>query len=97
MVSAFLICFSLPSSGLNAFIGGFLGVGLVWMGQALNLDVQNESSFSVKIAEIMQMGDSFDLILLTGAIGGLSGGLAAISGVSFKRLTTKTKKKGLYS
>ena len=79
MVAAFLVCFSLPSSGLNAFIAGFLGVGLVWLGHAWGLDVQNDSAFSNKVAEVMQMGEPLILIIISGVVGGLAGGFASMT------------------
>ena len=97
MVSSFLICFMLPSSGLIAFIAGFLGVGLVWLGSAWDLDVENSSAFSSRIAEVMQMGKPLILILFSGAIGGISGGVAAITGSSFRKVFAKKPKKSFYS
>ena len=97
MVASALICFLLPSSGINAFIAGFLGVGLIWMGHSWNLDVQNASAFSGKIAEIMQMGDSLVLILVSGGVGGISGGFAALTGTYFRQLFVKSKKKSFYN
>ena len=97
MVAAFIVSFASPSSGLNAFIAGFLGVGLVWMGQAWTLDVANASAFSSKIAEIMGINDTILLVLASGAIGGIAGGFAALSGKTFKGLLAKPKQKSLYS
>ena len=97
MAISFLVCAISPSSGLNAFIAGFLGVGLTWMGYAWNLDVQNQSAFSVKIAEIMQVGDPLILVLVSGAVGGIAGGFAAISGTTFRQLFVKPKQNSLYS
>lgn len=97
MLAAFLVCMIItPSTGLNAFIAGFLGVGLVWLGVSWVLDVANQSSFSSKIVELFPVDDSILLILVTGLVGGLSGGLAAITGANFKKLFAKEKKKGGY-
>lgn len=97
MVIAFLVCYISPSSGLNAFVAGFLGVGLVWMGHAWNIDVLNESAFSSKVAEIMQVSDPILLVFATGLIGGLAGGFASLSGTSFRSLFIKPKQRSLYS
>ncbi|SNS83607.1 hypothetical protein SAMN05421640_1446 [Ekhidna lutea] len=97
MLIAFLVCYVSPSSGLNAFVAGFLGVGLVWMGHAWNLDVQNDSAFSSITAEIMQIGDPILLVFATGLIGGLAGGFAALSGTTFRQLFIKPKQRSLYS
>lgn len=97
MAIAFIVCYISPSSGLNAFVAGFLGVGLVWMGHAWNIDVQNESAFSGTIAEIMQIGDPILLVFATGLIGGLAGGFASLTGTTFRQLFIKQKKRSLYS
>ena len=97
MGAAFIVLFVSPSSGLNSFIAGFLGVGLVWMGHAWSLDVANKSAFSLKIGEIMGINDPIYLVLATGAIGGIAGGFSALTGTNFKSLIIKSKSKSLYS
>lgn len=97
MIIAFSVCFISPSSGLNAFVAGFLGVGLVWVGYSWSLDVANESNFSNIIVELFPVNESFYLILLTGLVGGLSGGFAALSGTTFRQMFIKEKKRSLYN
>ena len=97
MAASFVVCFLLPSSGLNAFIAGFLGVGLVWLGHAWNLDVQNASLFSNKVAEVMQMGEPLILIIISGVVGGLAGGFSAMTGSSFRKIFAKKQKTSFYS
>lgn len=97
MAIAFLVCFVSPSSGLNAFIAGFLGVGLTWMGHAWNLDVQNASAFSSKISEIMTVDDPIYLVLASGLIGGIAGGFSSLSGTFFRQLFQKPKKRSFYN
>lgn len=97
MLAAFIVCFLLPASGLIAFISGFLGAGLVWMGHAWTLDVANEGRFSSMIIELFPLNDPFMLIVASGLIGGLSAGFAAISGTSFRKLFLKEKQRGVYS
>lgn len=97
MVIAFTVCYVSPSSGLNAFVAGFLGIGLVWMGHAWNIDVLNESAFSNTVAEIMQVSDPILLVFATGLVGGLAGGFASLTGTTFRQLFVKPKNKSLYS
>ena len=97
MIISFIVCYTSPSSGLNAFVAGFLGVGLVWMGHAWSIDVTNESNFSTTIAEIMKLSDPILLVFATGLIGGLAGGFASLSGTTFRQLFIKQKKRSLYS
>lgn len=97
MLITFVVCYISSASGLNAFVAGFLGVGLTWMGYAWNLDTQNQSAFSKKIAEVTQLGDPMLLIIATGLIGGLAGGFAAMSGATFKQIFKKKQQRSLYS
>ncbi len=87
----FVIGYLSPSSALNSFVSGFLGVGLVWMGCAWNLNNHNESVFAMKIATIMQIGDPIFLVYATGLIGGLTGGFSTLSGTYFNQLFIKKK------
>ncbi|MFK7953443.1 MAG: hypothetical protein AB8B73_11400 [Ekhidna sp.] len=97
MIISFAVCYVSPSSGLNAFVAGFLGVGLVWIGQSWRMDVANESNFSNVIVELFPINESFYLILVTGLVGGLAGGFSALSGTSFRQLFLKEKKRSLYN
>lgn len=97
MIVSFLVCYISPSSGLNAFVAGFLGVGLVWMGQAWIMDVKNESAFTSTIAEIMQFSEPIYLVFLSGLVGGLSGGFSATSGSTFRQIFRKKKQRSFYS
>lgn len=97
MAAAFAICFIIPSRGLIAFISGFLGSGLVWLGQAWSIDVMNESKFSSTIVELFPLSDPFLLIIATGLIGSITGGFAAVSGTFFRKIFLKTKKRGGYN
>jgi len=73
----------------KAFLAGLLGVFLLWAGLAWWIDMKNNSVLSQKIASILPLGgNSIALIAVTGLIGGLVGGFAAITG-SFLRASQK--------
>ncbi|MEO1256768.1 MAG: hypothetical protein AAFY41_18040 [Bacteroidota bacterium] len=97
MVISFVVCYIAPSSTLNAFVAGFLGAGLVWMGHAWNIDANNQSAFSTKIAEVMEVSEPILLVFAAGLIGGLAGGFAALSGTAFRQLFVKKKQRSVYS
>lgn len=64
-----------------AFLAGFLGLFLLWGGLAFFIDSANNSLLSAKIAQILPLsGSSILLILVTGFVGGLVGGGAALTG-----------------
>lgn len=63
---------------LVSFFSGFLAVFLLWTSLALIIDIQNNSILSTRIASVLPVaGSPHLLILVTGFIGGLVGGLGA--------------------
>ena len=64
-----------------AFLSAFFSLLLLWSGLALWIDIANESILSSRISELLGIGhNSFLLILITGVVGGLVAGFAAMSG-----------------
>ena len=86
-IIAFVVALLVNQGSAKAFLSGFLGLFLLWAGLAWWIDIKNESVLSVKIAELLPLGGSaFALILITGVIGGLVAGFAAMS-AAFLRST----------
>ncbi len=65
----------------RAFLSGFLGLFLLWTVLAFLKDAANDQVLSAKVAQVLPLGgSSLVLILVTGIIGGLVSGLAALTG-----------------
>ncbi|MEP0369342.1 MAG: hypothetical protein ABJN36_02275 [Cyclobacteriaceae bacterium] len=96
-VVTFGVCFGIHGSSINTFIGGFLGVGLVWLVTAWILDYQSNAAFTDKMVQLFPVEDGILLVILSGIIGGVCGGLGALTGNSFKQLFVKQRKKSIYS
>jgi hypothetical protein len=80
-VVAFLVALLVHQKAWKAFFSGFLALFLLWGGIAFWIDVKNQSILSAKIAAVLPLGgSSILLILITGAIGALVAGFAAMSG-----------------
>lgn len=80
-IVAFIVALLVHQKAGKAFASGFLGLFILWAGLAYWIDVKNESILSAKIAEILPLsGSSILLIIITGVIGGLVAGFAAMSG-----------------
>ena len=91
-VVAFLVAALIHQKGLKAFFAGFLALFVLWFVLAFWMDLSNEGVLSVKIASILQLGDSkWMLMIVTAFIGGLVAGFAALSG-SYLRSTSPNKK-----
>jgi hypothetical protein len=79
---SFLVAFFLyQPRPRNAWLGGFLGLFLLWGLLAIWIDVQNDHILSGRMAILFPLGGSSALlILITALLAGLIGGLAALSG-----------------
>jgi hypothetical protein len=65
----------------RAFLSGFLGVFFLWAGMALLKDAANDHILATKVAQVLPLGGSYlVLILVTGVVGGLVSGAAAMAG-----------------
>lgn len=74
-----------PSTG-KAFLVGFCGIALLWLGFSLWRDIPNEHILSTRMALLFKL-PSFALYLgVTALLGGLIGGLSAWSGAHLKRI-----------
>lgn len=86
-ITSLLVAVLVHQKGWKAFLSGFLGVFLLWAGLAWWIDMKNNGILSHRIAAVLPLGgNSMLLILVTGFVGGLVAGLAAMSG-SFLRAT----------
>ena len=88
-VVALLVAVLVHQKAGKAFLAGFLGLFLLWGLLAFWIDMKNDHILSHKIAAILPLGgNSIALIAVTGLIGGLVAGFAAMSG-SFLRASGK--------
>ena len=81
MLAAFItaLMFSLKNSAV--FFMPFLAVASLWMVQAFMLSSANDFILAKKIAILLPLdGNPYVLILVSGIIGGLAAGIAAIFG-----------------
>ena len=90
-IVAFLIAVLIHQRGFKAFFAGFLALFILWFVLAFWMDFANEGVLSLKIASILPLGGSkWVLMIVTGLIGGLIAGFAALSG-SYLRSTSPKK------
>jgi hypothetical protein len=84
-IVSFLVALLIRQRAGRAFLAGFLGVFVLWCILSWWIDTKNESILSSRIGLLLGVGQHpFLLILITGVVGGLVAGLAALSG-SFLR------------
>lgn len=75
-----------------SFSAGFYGISIYWMAIAFVLDYRNSHLLATRMLKIFGLPNYYILlILLTGLIGGIIGGLSAISGAYFQEAFRKQK------
>jgi hypothetical protein len=96
-LAAFLGGMIFKSRGLNAFLAGALGVGLVWLWIAWRIDYETNSILTNKIAALLQLENKNFLIAITVLLGSIVGALSAWTGYNFRSLFEKKQREGYYS
>lgn len=93
-VAAFFVALFIPQRAGLAFVVGFAALFTLWGVSALFIDMKNEQVLSSRVASILPLGGvPAYLILTTAFVGGLVGGLAALTGSLLNRLFTQRKYK----
>lgn len=88
-IAALLVAVVVHQKAGKAFFSGLLGVFLLWIAIAWWIDMKNNGVLSHKMARVLPLGGNTILLLVvTGLVGGLVAGFAAMSG-SYLRATSK--------
>ena len=83
-IGIILINYFIKSSGWSSFFSGFLGMGLTWLVYAWMLSTGEANVINEKMAEIF-MGLSPEIMfIISGLIGGITGGISAVIGFLFQ-------------
>ena len=89
-ITSLLVAVLIHQKAGKAFLSGLLGVMLLWVGLAWLIDMKNNGVLSKKIAQLLPLGGNVILlILVTGLLGGLVGGFAAMTG-SYLRTSSRS-------
>lgn len=85
--SSLIVSLAIHQKAGKAFLSGFAGLFLLWTVLAFLKDSANDHILSAKVAQILPLGGSWILlILVTGIVGGLVSGLAALTGSYLRKL-----------
>ncbi len=86
VVTNCIIAIALPIKPIQSFAAGALGVGALWAGLAVGIDLSNNHILSTKVAQILPLGGSYiALISITAMVGALLGGLASLTGAFVRK------------
>lgn len=88
----FVIAAFLLDKPFASFLTGFLAIFVLWAGLAAFINQNNDGLLAQKVAHLLPLkGSATALILITGLIGALVGGSAALSGTFLGRILQKEK------
>ena len=79
-VVPFLVLLIRPATASGAFGTGFLSISLLWLAYGFYLHLMSDGAMSDRIAGIFSLPNGLLLLLVSAIIGGLTGGLAGLSG-----------------
>ena len=95
-VAAFVAAFIYNSrSSWQAFVIGFLGIGLLWLVYCFIIDLSSLYILSSKVSAIFGV-PTILLGIVTALIGGITGGLGAMCGNLFRKIFNPRERKTTY-
>lgn len=78
-VASFLVAIVWPQHPFKSFMGGLMGGLITWFVLALIADSANDQILSTRMAAVFSLSKPFMLVIITGAVGGIVAGMAALS------------------
>jgi hypothetical protein len=82
---AFLAAFFMDKTSGQTFCSGFGGVFIAWTALALLKSIPNDNMLAKRVAQLFQLPNWILILLITALIGGLVGGMSALSGILVKK------------
>jgi hypothetical protein len=93
-VASFIVALLIVQRPLWSFLAGFAAVFILWLLLVLTINAANDGILAHRIGLVIGVGESA-LIMITALIGGIVGGLGALTGsllVSFFRTKQNARK-----
>jgi len=88
-IAAFLGALLVGKKSGQAFLSGFGAVFFLWVVLALIKSIPNDNILADKVVQLFPLPHNWIWVLaVTGVVGGLVGGMAALSGVLMKKIFT---------
>jgi hypothetical protein len=89
-IAAFVVAFAIPQKPGRAWLTGFSALFLLWGLLAFWIKTNGGELITSQVAALVKINNSFLLISATAFIGGLVGGMAALTGSLGRRLLKKS-------
>ncbi|MCF0038455.1 hypothetical protein [Dyadobacter fanqingshengii] len=91
----FLVFLIRQTNASNAFWTGFAAIALLWMAYGFYLHFLSDGAMSDRIAGIFSLPNGIVLLLISALVGGLTGGLAGLSGLLVRRIFISAPPRGI--
>lgn len=88
-IAAFIPALFIGKTPARSFFSGFAAVFIVWTILALFKTVPNDNILAKRMAGLFHLPNWILLLIVTALIGGIVGGMSALSGVLLKRAFSK--------
>ena len=85
-VAAFIVSSLIYQPPGRAFATGFCAILLLWFGLLLKINAANEDILANKVSLVIGMGGPFVLVIISCAIGAITGGLGALTGSCLRKM-----------
>lgn len=85
-IMAFVAAIFLGDTSGRTFWSGFAGLGIAWLALALLKSFPNQHILATRVAHLFHLPHWLLLLAVTVIIGGLVGGMSALSGLMVKRV-----------
>ena len=85
-IISFVAAFLVGKTSRQSFWSGFGGVFIAWAILALLKSLPNDNILATRVAHLFQLPNWILILLITALIGGLVGGVSALSGMLMKKV-----------
>lgn len=86
-IGAAAVAYVIDNKGGISFLAGLLGVALLWFVMALYIDMSSHAILTTKVNKLLPI----PALALTAIVGGLVGGLSALSGALLRQGISRTQ------
>ena len=88
-IIAFVAAFICGNKAHRFFWSGFAGVSVAWVILALLKSIPNKNVLATRVAHLFQLPNWVSILVVTGVVGGLIGGMGALSGALVRKAFKK--------
>jgi len=88
-IIAFVAAFICASTPHRYFWSGFMGVFVAWTILALLKTIPNKNILATRVSHLFQLPNWISILVVTAVVGGLIGGMGALSGALVRKALKK--------